>query len=142
MKLQKATRFALYSVLECARDPDRQVSATEIAEKYEVSIHHLSKVLRELGRAGILEAARGVGGGYRFKGNPRRLTLMDVIALFEDISSRSGAGREPGSRTEVGRALGVVLEEIDEIAKATFRSITIDTMLKLIERSQRPALQK
>ena len=137
MKLQKATRFALYSVLECARDPDRQVSATEIAEKYEVSIHHLSKVLRELGRAGILEAVRGVGGGYRFKGNPRRLTLMDVIALFEDISSRSGAGREPGARTEAGRALGVVLEEIDEIAKATFRSITIDTMLKRIGRQKR-----
>ena len=135
MKLQKATRFALYSVLECARDPKRPVSATEIAQKYEVSIHHLSKVLRELGRAGILEAARGVGGGYRFMGNPRRLALMDVIALFEDISSRSG--REPGTRTEVGRGLGVVLTEIDEIAKATFRSITIDTMLKLVERQKR-----
>ena len=135
MKLRKATRFALYSVLECARDPQRQVSATEIAQKYEVSIHHLSKVLRELGRAGILEAARGVGGGYRFKGNPRRLALMDVIALFEDISSRSG--REPGTRTEVGRGLGVVLAEIDEIAKATFRSITIDTMLKLVTRQRR-----
>ncbi len=137
MKLQKATRFALYSVLECARDPQRPVSATEIAQKYEVSIHHLSKVLRELGRAGILEAARGVGGGYRFRGNPRRLALMDVIALFEDISSRSGAGREPGTRTDVGRSLGVVLGEIDEIAKATFRSITIDTMRKLIERQKR-----
>ena len=137
MKLQKATRFALYSVLECARDAPRQVSATEIAQKYEVSIHHLSKVLRELGRAGILEAARGVGGGYRFTGNPRRLALMDVIALFEDISSRSGAGHEQGARTDIGQGLGVVLGEIDEIAKATFRSITVDTMLRLVERRKR-----
>jgi hypothetical protein len=31
----------------------------------------------------------------------------------------------------------VVLSEIDEIAKATFRSITLDTMLKLIQRQRR-----
>ena len=35
---------------------------------------------------------------------------------------------------EVEDALGVVLAEIDEIAKATFRSITLATMLKLVER--------
>ena len=136
MKLQKNTSLALYSVLEFASDPTRHISAAEIAGKYDVSPHHLAKVLSELARAGVVESVRGVGGGYRFAGNARRLTLMDVIALFEDISSRSGAGREPGARTEAGRALGVVLEEIDEIAKATFRSITIDTLLKLVERER------
>ena len=33
-------------------------------------------------------------------------------------------------------ALGAVLSEIDEIAKATFRSITLATMLQLILRQQ------
>ena len=32
-----------------------------------------------------------------------------------------------------------MLSEIDEIAKATFRSITLATMLRLIERQQRDA---
>jgi hypothetical protein len=41
--------------------------------------------------------------------------------------------------TPVGRALGVVLSEIDEIAKATFSSITLATMLRLIDRQQRSA---
>ena len=45
--------------------------------------------------------------------------------------------REPGDRTPVGRALNVVLSEIDEIAKATMSSITLATMLRLIERQQR-----
>ena len=31
------------------------------------------------------------------------------------------------------------MAEVDEIAKATFRSITVDTMLKLIERQRRAA---
>jgi 1-acyl-sn-glycerol-3-phosphate acyltransferase len=41
-------------------------------------------VLAELARAGIVESVRGVGGGYRFAANARRLTLLDVIRLFED----------------------------------------------------------
>ena len=137
MKLQISTRLALYSVLEFAANPERQVSAAGIAAKYGVSTHHLAKVLRELVRAGAIESTRGVGGGYRFGGNVKRLTLMDVIGRFEDIGDGDGANREPGASTDVGGALGVVLTEIDEIAKATFRSITIDTMLKLIELRRR-----
>ena len=103
MKLQKSTSLALYSVLEAASNPDRQIAAAEIAEKYGVSPHHLAKVLRELGRAGIVESARGVGGGYRFSGNAKRLTLMDVIEIFEDRkstrlnSSHSQQSRMPSS---------------------------------------------
>ncbi|MCC6296198.1 MAG: Rrf2 family transcriptional regulator [Pseudomonadales bacterium] len=139
MKLQKSTSLALYSVLEFAANPGRQLSAAEIAEKYAASTHHLAKVLRELGRAGLVESARGVGGGYRFSGNAKRLTLMDVIDLFEDIRTRTGESDEFDDSSEIGRALGVVMTEVDEIAKATFRSISVDTMLKLIDR-QRLAL--
>ena len=144
MKLQTNTVLALYSVLEFAANPGRHLSAAEVAQKYRVSPHHLAKVLRTLGRAGLVEAVRGVGGGYRFAGNAKRLTLMDVIELFEDISApRRATARAARRRSasdaiaaphEVEDALGVVLKEIDEIAKATFRSITLDTMLKLVGR--------
>jgi Rrf2 family protein len=136
MKLQVSTSLALYSVLEFAANSGHQTSAADIAAKYKVSTHHLAKVLRELVRAGFIESTRGVGGGYRFSGNARRLTLMDIIELFEDIGDRAGRSRQPGSSTDVGRALAAVLGEIDEIAKATFRSITVETMRKLIERQR------
>jgi Rrf2 family protein len=134
LKLQTATSLALVSVLEAAANPARTVSAADIADKYGVSIHHLAKVLRELARAGVVESARGVGGGYRFTGNVKRLTLMDVIERFEDISSRSPEGGR--TTTDAGRALARILAEIDDTAKATFRSVTIDTMLKLMARER------
>jgi Rrf2 family protein len=136
VKLQKNTSLALYSVLEFAADPDRHISAAEIANKYGVSPHHLAKVLSDLARAGVVASVRGVGGGYRFAGNVRRLTLMDVIRTFEDLPPTAADRREPGELTPVGTALGAVLSEIDEIAKATFSSITIATMLRLIRRQQ------
>lgn len=134
MKLQKATSFALYAVLELAVDPKRQLSVVEIADKYEISAHHLAKVLRDLGHAGVVDSTRGVGGGYRFVGNAKRLTLMDVIQHFERVGPEGGRNNDFKLRTDAGRALRLVLDEIDEHAVATFRSITISTMLKLMSR--------
>ena len=133
MKLQQNTRLALYSLLEFAADPERQIPAAEIAQKYEVSSHHLAKVLAELSRVGMVQSVRGVGGGYRFVGNARRLTLMDVISRFEDVLPSESAHSE---ETPVGRALVSVLSEIDEIAKASMSSITLATMLRIVKRQQ------
>ncbi|MDP6927607.1 MAG: Rrf2 family transcriptional regulator [Rhodospirillales bacterium] len=130
MRLQKATRYGLYSVLELAQDPGRQLSATDIAEIYGISANHLAKVLRDLGRAGLVDSVRGAGGGYRFSGNARRTTLMDIINLFEDIGSDASSAADPGDDTDIGQSLLLVLGEIDDIARATFGSITIDTLLK------------
>lgn len=131
MKLQVNTTLALYSVLEFAADPERHIPAAEIADKYGVSPHHLAKVLAELARAGIVESVRGVGGGYRFTANARRLTLMDIIQLFEESTANN---RHEAAHTPVDRALETVLAEIDQIAKATFSSITLATMLQLVAR--------
>ena len=130
MKLQKATKFALFAVIELARDTSRQLSATDIADLYGISTHHLAKVLRDLGRAGLVDSVRGVGGGYRFSANARRTTLMDVICIFEDISSDQRQAGDVGEKTDIGHALQMVLGEIDGIAKATLSAITIDTLLK------------
>jgi Rrf2 family protein len=133
MKLQKNTLLALYSVLEFAARPDAHVPAAEVAGKYGESAHHLAKVLSELARAGIVESVRGVGGGYRFAANPKRLTLLDVIALFEDVGPQPGA--PGGGVTAADRALGQVLTEIDQTTVATLGSITVATMLKMVERA-------
>ncbi|MCW5635752.1 MAG: Rrf2 family transcriptional regulator [Rubrivivax sp.] len=134
MKLQKNTLLALYSVLEFAGRPGEHVSAGEVAAQHGESAHHLAKVLSELVRAGIIESVRGVGGGYRFTANPRRLTMLDVIQLFE----RPG-GERPGSGHAVERVLGQVLDEIDQTAVATFGSITIATLLQMVQRAAAPS---
>ena len=134
MRLQKATRFALYAMLELASHPDRYLSAAEIAEQHNISLNHLAKVLRTLRRGRLVEASRGVGGGFRFIGNAKRLTLMDVIQLFENIDPITAGEREPGDATDAGVTLRGVLEEIENITRATFSSITLATMIKLIGR--------
>ncbi len=130
MRLQKASRYALYAATELARDPNRQLSAAEIAAIYDISLNHLAKILRELGRAGMVEAVRGVGGGYRFIANPKRTSLYDIIELFEEPAGEvSNSGLE-GAKTSVGKSLIAVTTEIDLIAEATLRSISLATLLR------------
>ena len=129
--MQQSSRLAIFALLELASDPERQLSAAEIGEKYRVSANHLAKVLNTLGRAGLVRSTRGVGGGYCFSGNARRTTLLDIINLFEDTS---GACRlsDSSKATPVEWAVYDVTREINDIANATFRSITIATMLKQV----------
>jgi Rrf2 family protein len=135
LRLQKSTLCGLYATLELAAHSDQQLSAAEIAAKYGISLNHLAKVLRSLVRARIVESVRGASGGYRFCGNPKRVTLLDIIELFEDVRTEEPAAARASS--EEKRALDSVLHEIDETTLASFRSVSITALLKLIEKQQR-----
>jgi len=134
VKLHIASRIAIFALLELAGKSDRQLSVTEIGKKYQLSSHHLAKVMNVLGRAGLVRAVRGAGGGYQFSGNIRRITLLDVIQLFEDLGASDGESEAHGEGTIEGRALQQILSEIDDVSRATFGTITLATMLKMLER--------
>lgn len=137
MRLQKNTVLALCSVIEFALHPDRKLAAAEIAERYHVSAHHLTKVLSDLVRAGVVESVRGAGGGYRFAANPRRLTLLDIVERFEPLSP--GTAQDGWTRNPAGAALTMMLGEIDAMTRATLASITFATLIRLIERQRTSA---
>jgi Rrf2 family protein len=131
VKLQKASLFALYAVLELAADPARQLSAAEIAERYGISGHHLAKVLRQLVNAGLIQAVRGVGGGYRFAGNARRITLLDVIEPFERIHvplEQPDTAAPEALRVLAG--LQGIAGEIDELTRAVLDAVSLATLLE------------
>ncbi len=50
---------------------------------------YLSKILATLTRAGILQAARGVNGGYRLARRAGEVTLFEVVELFDGPQGRS-----------------------------------------------------
>jgi Rrf2 family protein len=133
MRLQISTQLAIFAILELATREGHQLSVAEIGEKYGVSSHHLAKVMHVMGRAGFVRSVRGAGGGYQFAGNARRMTLLDVVQLFGDLSSVEPQTSLADATAE-GQALRRVLSEIDDITQATLGSVTIATMCKLVSR--------
>ncbi|MFK3664129.1 RrF2 family transcriptional regulator [Ochrobactrum teleogrylli] len=129
MKLHYSTLYAIWSIVELAARQNEVVSASDLAAKYGMSQHHLAKVLRTLSNAGIVSSTRGPGGGCTFTGNAKRLTMHDIISIFEpteDLLPKEERQDAPPLAREVDRVLG----EIDRIAAATLKSVTIMTLIQ------------
>jgi Rrf2 family transcriptional regulator, nitric oxide-sensitive transcriptional repressor len=136
MKLQQATRYAIWATIELAARPKEQVRAQELAETYGISQNHLVRVLHALTRAGIVSSARGPGGGFTFCGNAKRLTLFDIISLFETGWPGDEADKLKSGNPLAGE-LGRVLNEVDRITQATLRSVTVQTIINNARRARR-----
>jgi Rrf2 family protein len=136
MKLQQATRYAIWSIIELAAREGEQVSANELAATYGISQHHLAKVLRTLAQARIVTSVRGPGGGFTFSGRANRLTLADIISLFEREWAEGEVEASPPD-TPIAAEVGRVLDEIDRITEATLRSVTVMTIINNARRNAR-----
>lgn len=131
MKINKASLFALVAILELANDPECQISTAEIADKYDISTHHLAKIMRSLVQCGLVQAMRGAGGGYRFTGNINRTTLLDVIQIFEKLESALELPSNSSNATKpIVAELQSISNEIDDLTKAILDTVTLATALK------------
>jgi len=146
MRLQTATRLALFAAIDLAGSPGVARSASDLAEAHHVSIAHMAKVMQALARTGLVAPSRGAQGGYRFAANARRTTLLDVIEQFEPVAVTGQGAEVEGASDDadapVAAALDRVLKEIDDLARATLGSITLDTMLKNLARARDGALSQ
>ena len=55
----------------------------ELATQAAIPANYLSKILWTLGNAGIIDATRGNGGGYRLKRPASEIRLFEVVELFD-----------------------------------------------------------
>ncbi len=141
MRIGKSARYALYAAMELARDGEAgQVTAAEVAARYSIPPAVLAKVLQRLVRAGLAVGSRGSKGGYRLATKASRLTVLDVLEAFEPtrtpgaclLDSDRGGGCDRRNRCRLRR----LFDEVDELARSTFASITLETLV----RAPRPGL--
>lgn len=125
MRLNKATHYGLFAALEMARlENGEAVTVAEVAARYELPEGVLAKVFQQLARAGIAAGTRGVGGGYRLARAPSELTVLDVIDALET------GGSEPDRLTSPAPGLERLFREVDDLARATFASTSLETLAR------------
>jgi Rrf2 family protein len=83
MHLTATADYALRAVVEiAAADPDH-VTAERIAKAQAIPFKFVETILGTLKRAGIVNARRGVEGGYWLAKPAHRITLADIIRAVE-----------------------------------------------------------
>ena len=86
MRVNRHTDYALRVLLYLAARPGERIATERIAAGYDISLHHLHKVVRALGELGLVDLKRGVGGGVALAVEPAQISLGFVVrALEEDV---------------------------------------------------------
>lgn len=83
MRLTSFTDFGLRALMRMASDPARGYSTAELAEEFDLSRHHLTKIMAALAQAGIVTTRRGAGGGARLARAADQITLGEVVRVLE-----------------------------------------------------------
>jgi Rrf2 family iron-sulfur cluster assembly transcriptional regulator len=82
--LTTTSEHALRALTHLARLPEgSSILGRELADQAGIPANYLSKILWTLGNAGIIDATRGNGGGYRLKRSASEIHLFEVVELFD-----------------------------------------------------------
>lgn len=131
MKFSKSTLYALYAALELAAT-EETVTVASVAERYGLPPGALAKVFQQLVRAGLAVGVRGIGGGYRLARPASKITVLDVISVFDPpqpnghflLGERSEAARSQPADARLSR----LFDEVAEVVGCTFASVTLETL--------------
>lgn len=84
MLVSKGTDYAVRAMIDLASSPDGERTITEdIAERQEIPVAFLSKVLARLSQAGLVRASRGAAGGVSLARPAEEISLLDIIEAVQ-----------------------------------------------------------
>ncbi|HSG00744.1 MAG TPA: Rrf2 family transcriptional regulator [Vicinamibacterales bacterium] len=134
MTINRSTRYALYAAAEMATAGEAPVTVTEVARRYGIPGGALAKVFQQLVRAGVAIGTRGIGGGYRLARPASRITVLDVMRVFERPRTPGTCvlHDRPGQQCPEASACNLhwLFEEVDELVRCTYESVTLETLVR------------
>lgn len=105
LRLSKLGDYGTVIMAHMAREPSRVFSAAEVAAAVGVGLPTVSKLLKMLGRSGLLVSHRGTKGGYTLARPPSEISIAQIIDAVEgtvgmtECSVRAGlCAQESGCR--------------------------------------------
>lgn len=96
LRISKLTDYGTVILADLAAREGHLASAPEVAESTGLGLATVRKLLKKLGKAGLVVATRGAQGGYRLARSPADISAAEVIDALEgpvSITECSAANR-------------------------------------------------
>jgi Rrf2 family transcriptional regulator, iron-sulfur cluster assembly transcription factor len=85
MKMSTKGRYAVMAMIDIGqRGTDSPVSLAAIAQRQDISQEYLEQLFSKLRRAGLVESARGPGGGYRLARVAAEIPIAEIILAADE----------------------------------------------------------
>jgi Rrf2 family transcriptional regulator, iron-sulfur cluster assembly transcription factor len=109
MRLSTKGRYAVMAMADLARrqdEPCRAVALADIATRQEISLSYLEQLFARLRRKGLVQSARGPGGGYRLSRTAAETSIADIVhAVDEPLRATRCADKGKGCMLKGERCL-------------------------------------
>jgi Rrf2 family protein len=84
MKLSTRSRYGARILVDLARHQNEgPVQIGEISKRQDISVKYLEQLIRPLKKAELVTSVRGPKGGHMLAEKPEKITLGQVVRLFE-----------------------------------------------------------
>ncbi len=107
MLISTRGRYALRVLIDLAENADNgYIPMREIAQRQDISLKYLERILPVLTKNGIIEGTHGKGGGYRLLKSPEECKIGDILRLTDgDLAPVAclESSAKPCERAEVCR---------------------------------------
>ncbi len=82
MIISQTGEYALRAMARLAQEArgGEVLNSESLAQQTKIPTHYVSKVMRQLVLAGLVEARRGHGGGFRLARDPADVSFHDILA--------------------------------------------------------------
>ena len=95
IRMSKLTDYAIVILAHLAR-AERTLTAQALSARSRVPLPTVSKLCKELSRAGLLQSQRGRHGGYALTRAPQQISVAEVVEAMEGPIALTECG-SPGS---------------------------------------------
>ena len=132
MMISTKGRYALRVMLDlAAHDNGSYIPLKDIAGREEISVKYLENILAVLSRVGMVDAARGKGGGYRLSRPPAEYPAGEIIRLAEGSLAPVACLKDDSHGCEKADAcLSLPLwEGLDKVVMEYLNSFSLEDLL-------------
>ncbi len=131
LRVTKLTDYATVVMTVLASRPGVVHSASELAERARLEPPTVSKVLKPLSHAGLVEAFRGANGGYRLARPAARISLADIVEAMEGPIGMTECSLDHGA-CDIERTCDASAgwRRINDVVADALRGVTLAELLQ------------
>jgi FeS assembly SUF system regulator len=83
LRISKLTDYGTVLLAHLAANREAVCSAADVANATGIAVPTVSKLLKSLGRSGLVTSTRGANGGYELARDPGDISAADIIDALE-----------------------------------------------------------
>lgn len=131
LRVTKLTDYATVVLTVLALDPTLVLSAPELAERAGLETPTVSKLLKPLAQAGLVEGFRGANGGYRLARAPGDISLVEIVEAMEGPLAMTECSIHEGSNCGIEDSCHIRANwrYINDVVADALRSVSLAQML-------------